>query len=243
VGAVDRYEGVGGDSIRAALGWLRPGEALGLTVDRVEFLRRSIRVGRQLITIAGSPLRLGPAKTPSSVRNIPIPQLVVDQLALHLEQFGVGATGLIFTDTKGDPIRRNAFRHIWRRAATKAGVNGFKPHALRHYAATVMIDQGASVKAVQRHLGSSSATTTLDTYAHLWPDSEDITRRALDAGSAAVVSFSCHDTAAEGRREPTSWTFPSIPDHWASWAGIGAIGWGRAGSDTPALPPMTGSRA
>lgn len=177
---------------------IRSGEALGLTVDRVDFLRRSTRVDRQLVTISGAPPRLGPVKTPASVRTIPVPQMVVDELALHLEQYQPGPGGLIFTDGKGDPIRRNAFGHIWRRAATKAGVEGFTPHDLRHYAASVLIDQGASVKAVQRHLGHSSATTTLDTYAHLWPDSEDVTRRALDAGLAAVVSSACHGAIAEG---------------------------------------------
>ena len=177
---------------------IRSGEALGLMVDRVDFLRRSIRLEQQLVTISGSPPRLGPVKTPASVRTIPVPQMVVDQLALHLEQYQPGPGGLIFTDAKGDPIRRNALGNLWRRAATKAGVEGFTPHDLRHYAASVLIDQGASVKAVQRHLGHSSATTTLDTYAHLWPDSEDITRRALDAGLAAVASFSRHEAIAEG---------------------------------------------
>jgi integrase len=55
---------------------------------------------------------------------------------------------LIFSDGKGDPIRRNALGHIWRRAATKANVERFTPHDLRHYAASVLIDNGASVKAV-----------------------------------------------------------------------------------------------
>ena len=66
---------------------------------------------------------------------------------------------------------------------------------LRHYAASVLIDQGASVKAVQRHLGHASATTTLDTYAHLWPEAEEVTRRALGAGLERVVSLPCQDVA------------------------------------------------
>ena len=76
--------------------------------------------------------------------------------------------------------------------AKKAGVDGSTPHDLRHFAASVLIDQGANVKAVQKHLGHSSAVTTLNVYAHLWPESENITRRALDAGLAAVVSPTCH---------------------------------------------------
>ena len=55
----------------------------------------------------------------------------------------------------------------------------------------------SSVKAVQRKLGHASATTTLDCYAHLWPDGDDITRRALDAGLAQVVSPACQAAPAE----------------------------------------------
>ncbi len=174
---------------------LRPGEALGLTVDRVEFLRRTIRVDRQLVTMSNAAPFLGPCKTTASVRTIPVPDVVLDELARHLERYAPGEFGVIFTDGKGDPIRRNALGHIWRRAAIKAGVEGFTPHDLRHYAASVMIAHGTNVKAVQRHLGHASATTTLDTYAHLWPDSDDVTRRALDAGLAAIASPSRHDVA------------------------------------------------
>ena len=52
----------------------------------------------------------------------------------------------------------------------------------------MLIASGASVKAVQKHLGHASATTTLDTYAHLWPDAEDATRAALACGLEGVVN-------------------------------------------------------
>jgi integrase len=93
-------------------------------------------------------------KTPSIVRTIPIPDTVIETLASHLERYPPGVEGLVFTDSKGDPIRRSALGHLWRRAAAKAGVSGFTPHDLRHYAASVLIDQRASVDAVQRHLGT-----------------------------------------------------------------------------------------
>ena len=38
---------------------------------------------------------------------------------------------------------------------------------LRHTAATLMIRQGASVKAVQHQLGNATARITLDVYGHL----------------------------------------------------------------------------
>ncbi len=43
-------------------------------------------------------------------------------------------------------------------------------HDLRHTCAALLISRGAHVKAVQHHLGHSSATVTLNTYSHLFPD-------------------------------------------------------------------------
>src|SRR4051794_26400877 len=52
---------------------------------------------------------------------------------------------------------------------------------LRHYFATLLIASGADVKVVQARLRHASAKTTLDTYGHLWPDSDDSTRTAAKA--------------------------------------------------------------
>ena len=57
---------------------------------------------------------------------------------------------------------------------------GFKFHGLRHYYASLLIRHGESVKTVQARLGHATAAETLDTYSHLWPDSDDRTRDAVD---------------------------------------------------------------
>ena len=54
-------------------------------------------------------------------------------------------------------------------------------HALRRYYASLLIRYGESVKTVQARLGHASAAETLDTYSHLWPDSDDRTREAIDS--------------------------------------------------------------
>lgn len=53
-------------------------------------------------------------------------------------------------------------------------------HDLRHFYASLLINHGESVKVVQARLGHASASETLDTYAHLWPDNEERTRAAVD---------------------------------------------------------------
>ena len=48
---------------------------------------------------------------------------------------------------------------------------------------------------VQARLGHASATETLDTYSHLWPDSDDRTRQAVD--SVLLADYPRTDSSAE----------------------------------------------
>ncbi|WP_290513850.1 tyrosine-type recombinase/integrase [Aeromicrobium sp.] len=76
--------------------------------------------------------------------------------------------------------------------------SGFRFHDLRHYLASMLIASGAHVKVVQARLRHASAKTTLDTYAHLWPDSDESTRAAIGAVMAARVA-SLRDVEADSR--------------------------------------------
>jgi integrase len=165
---------------------MRQSEVLGLTVDRLDFLRRTVRVDRQLVAVPGQKATLGPPKTARSVRTIPLPQVVVDTLAAHLQAFPASDTGnmpgLVFRCEDGESWTRQRFGHEWRPVAKAASLpprTGF--HALRHYYASLLIRHGESVKTVQARLGHASAAETLDTYSHLWPDSDDRTREAVDS--------------------------------------------------------------
>lgn len=169
---------------------MRQGEVFGLTVDRIDFLRREVTVDRQLLTIIGERPRHGPPKTAASNRVIPLPQAVVDALAAHLAAFPANKDGYVFHH-EGEPIGRQRQGHLWRPAVFKAKLpKGTGFHALRHYYASLLIRFGESVKTVQARLGHASAAETLDTYSHLWPDSDDRTREAVDSvlgGRVAVA--------------------------------------------------------
>ena len=71
-----------------------------------------------------------------------------------------------------------SLRYWFGRAADVAGVTRTRPHDLRHYFASGLIASDCGVVAVQRALGHSQATVTLNTYEHLWPTAEDRTRTA-----------------------------------------------------------------
>jgi len=54
---------------------------------------------------------------------------------------------------------------------------------------SLLISSGADVKVVQARLLHRSAKTTLDVYGHLFPDSDDKTRTAVDAALARRADF------------------------------------------------------
>jgi integrase len=185
-GAVpDRYRAL---IVFAAGMGMRQGECFGLTVDRVDFLRKHVRVDRQLIAVRAAVPEFGPPKSKAGFRTIPMPELVGGALAAHLSRYAAGPAGLVFTNTLGHPLRRSTAGDMWHRAADQAGLPAWATfHDLRHFYASLLIARGCSVKVIQRRLGHQSAVETLDTYGHLWPDSDDETRDAVDQVLAALT--------------------------------------------------------
>ncbi len=184
---------------------LRPGEAAGLTLERVDFMRRELHVDRQLTTIVRDADQtpegefrttavLAPTKTEASVRRIPIADSLVAELNRHIgeqppHEFEPGAT-LLFTNGKREPLRRNTLGYNWDQLRKKLhlppAARGW--HSLRHTYASWLIEAGLSVKTVQARLGHASATETLEVYSHLWPDSDDDTRAAIEGRLGATPS-------------------------------------------------------
>jgi integrase len=163
---------------QAGLG-LRIGELLALRVEDVNFLRRTVRIEWQFAP--QSKVRTIP-KTPRSRRTVPLPRVVADALAKHLEEFPASKDGTIFTTRYGEPYRHDYYGSIIFGAAVRTAGLPFKTtsHSLRHHYASVLLAGGESVVAVAERLGHENATLVLKTYGHLMPDSEDRTRHAVD---------------------------------------------------------------
>lgn len=118
---------------------------------------------------------------------------------------------MLFSTERKDVLKRSGWSRTWARMEEKANAalskayaesyaawvqrgrpEGAEPalvqvpgeasmHDLRHFYASALIKNRESVKTVQRRLGHSKPSITLDTYTHLWPDDEDTTRVAIEA--------------------------------------------------------------
>lgn len=156
-----------------AFAGLRTAEVCGLRVVDVDFMRGIVT---PTVQYPAEPLKSDASRTP-----VPIPQA----LALELAEGADDRTWVVET-LLGEQVGPWQVDRAVRAARVAVGMpTGFRFHDLRHYFASLLIASGADVKVVQARLRHASATTTLNTYAHLWPDSEESTRAAVDLVLAA----------------------------------------------------------
>lgn len=180
----------------AAFGGLRLGEACAVQAADVDFLRRQLKVRRQVQRRKGGGVDVRPPKY-GSERTVHLPDGVLAVLAQHLETYGAAEGGWLVVSAEGVPIPPTTANGWWQRTQAAAGLEGVRFHDLRHFYASGLIAAGCDVVTVQRALGHANATTTLNTYSHLWPSAEDRTRAAAaDMWSEALGGDSLAASAA-----------------------------------------------
>ena len=77
---------------------------------------------------------------------------------------------------------------------------GCRFHDLRHYYASLLIGAGLDIKTVQARMRRDSASTTLDVYGYMFPDTDESARAAV-AGALATRADSVR---TQGRAGPES---------------------------------------
>lgn len=191
---------------------LRQGEALGLSVDDIDWLRFEVHIRRQ-VKIIGARLLFAPPKG-GKERDVPLPESIALRLAHHLEQFPAQtvtmpwrehngkyvAVPLLFTSRENKACNRNYINSLWKPALVTAGVipqpapgakyiesreHGF--HALRHTFASMLLADGVDIRTLAEYLGHSDPAFTLREYAHMMPSAPDKARRAVDRAIAEAV--------------------------------------------------------
>lgn len=77
---------------------------------------------------------------------------------------------LVFCTPHGTPLNPSNIRNrIMNPAIEETGITKIRFHDLRHTCATILLLNGAPVKAVSERLGHSNIKVTLQTYAHVLP--------------------------------------------------------------------------
>jgi integrase len=162
-----------------AFAGLRKGEAAAVQLGDIDFLRRTLNLSRQLQRDGSTYVVRLPKY--GSERVIYLPDELVTVLSEHVDAHLPDAEPDDWLFTVGDgPIYDNDITWRWRATRNAAKLPHVRLHDLRHFYASGLIAAGCDVVTVQRALGHSTATTTLNTYSHLWPTAEDRTRAAAN---------------------------------------------------------------
>lgn len=173
----------------AVFGGLRFGEICALRREHVNPLKNTVTVKHTLVEV-GSGISFGPPKTRTSLRTVTLPRSIMAALVEHMDAYTeLGASALLFTGEKGQPIRRTWFyRHYWQPAAVLAGHEGLRFHDLRHTFVALWVSLGRNPKEVSKAAGHSSVAFTLDRYGHLYDTDHDGLADELDLMLRGSVS-------------------------------------------------------
>ena len=167
----------------AVLTGMRLGELRGLLWEDVDFPNQMIHVRRSIDQFRN----FGPPKTPAGVRDIPMAPTVLRVLKEWRLASRKNEIGLVFCNLKRLPLHQTSiYLGRWYPLMEKVGLvdqDGrpkYRFHALRHVAASLLIEQGEQPKVIQEIMGHASITMTYDTYGHLF-DKGNAGRDALAA--------------------------------------------------------------
>lgn len=163
---------------------LRFGEAAELRWRDVDLAGLKIRVARS-VTLVDGKFEIGSPKSGKG-RTVSLAQFVADLLSPGAPD------ALVFPAAEGGYMRGTNVRRRWWSQAVAAAelyprtvgesvVYDFKIHELRHTAASLAIQAGANIKALQNMLGHESAGLTLDRYGHLYGSDVEAVGVAINA--------------------------------------------------------------
>lgn len=163
---------------------LRWGEATALRVRNLNLLRRRLHIEENAVQVDGV-IHVGTPKSWEQ-RTVPIPAFLAPMLAELT--VGKAPNSLLFGDGTVYLRPTQSGTGWFEGAVTRVQLRDgnfprITPHDLRHTAASLAVQTGANVKAVQKMLGHASAAMTLDTYADLFPDDLDAVATHLDAAA------------------------------------------------------------
>lgn len=136
---------------------MRVGELTGLNVQDMDFENHTVKV-----TGKGNKQRVVPFGVPAAKAC----KKWLDCGRSALQEKSAASSQALFLGVRAKRIDQRVVRDIVHAAAAAANVPDVAPHALRHSAATHMLNGGADLREVQELLGHSSLNTT-QRYTHV----------------------------------------------------------------------------
>ena len=172
-------------TLLATVTGMRRGEVLGLPWKNVD-LDEGLVIISQTLQGLKTGLALQPPKTARSARAVSLPRFAVTALRAEKKRVELALGGesidevLVCRRTDGSWWDPRWFSSLFTKAMKDAGLDGVHFHTLRHAQASLLIRRGLDIQATGTRLGHSTATTTLNIYAHTLHETDRAAARLLD---------------------------------------------------------------
>ena len=141
---------------------IREGEMLALTLDDIDFQKKTIRINKTFHQIKGKDIVTEP-KTPKSNRTVQMPDFLADELMDYVKmQYGLQNTDRLF------PVGKSYLYRMMKKGCEGAGLRKIRVHDLRHSHVSLLIHMGFSAVAIAERVGHESVDITYR-YSHMFP--------------------------------------------------------------------------
>ncbi len=152
----------------------RVGEILALSDDDIDLYNNTLDINKSLTrkTLNDDKYKITSPKNLSSIRKISLPNKLVVALRQFLEwkrKYNVGSQFLFGGDA---PLSPYSYTLALKKYSSLARIKVIRIHDFRHSHASLLINLGANVALVSKRLGHTNTQQTLNTYSHLFPNSE-----------------------------------------------------------------------
>lgn len=154
---------------------MRLGELLALNPKDVDLEKRTISITKSYQRLGKKDV-ITPPKTPKSKRVITIPEFLAADIKDYMDSlYELQENDRLF------PITKYYLEHEMQRGIKESGVKRIRVHDLRHSHASMLIELGFSPLEIANRLGHEKVETTLNTYAHLYPNKQTKLAERLDS--------------------------------------------------------------
>ena len=154
---------------------MRMGELLALNPKDIDLEKRTISITKSYQRLGKKDV-ITPPKTPKSKRVITIPEFLAADIKDYMDSlYDLQENDRLF------PITKYYLEHEMQRGIKESGVKRIRVHDLRHSHASMLIELGFSPLEIAKRLGHEKVETTLNTYAHLYPNKQTKLAERLDS--------------------------------------------------------------
>ena len=144
---------------------LRIGETLALRDTDIDLQRNLLSVSKTITTDKDGKAIMGNStKTYAGIREIPIPEYIRDCLMEQMEIAKENRDRQLFLSSNGRYIDGRNANRILKKRLKEIGIEGFSTHSLRHTYGTRCVEAGMRAVALQRLMGHTDVSVTLNTY-------------------------------------------------------------------------------